>query len=107
MFTMGNYRYLYAFEALNNIFLCHYWVFTVKYLETGLKYTFFDSDLFLWARYLLYWVLVLFVAYFGGLYFYLAFSYPVFKPDATSEAQCIKRYQPYQVQQFKWEFGTV
>lgn len=93
--TGGNFKYFNAFEGLNCICLFHFWVFTIKYLETGIKYTFLQSNLYLWVRYFLYFLILPYLVYIVGLYFWLTFSYPVFKPNATSQMQCIHEYQPY------------
>ena len=92
-YTLKNFQIAYVFAASNTLSLIHFWVFSVKYFETGLKYSFVTSDVYLWARNSLYFIYLPANAYFVGGWLYKACTYPVFSPPAgISDNECILRH---------------
>jgi hypothetical protein len=66
-------------------------VFSVKYLETGLRYNFLKGDIHIWVRNFIFAFYLPYVATICGSQWYLAIIFPVNDlPSDTSLAKCFK-----------------
>lgn len=62
-------------------------VFSVSYLETGLKMVFLHSDANRWARYFLYFMYLPCLAYLLG-HSFAQMTFPVFRPGDVTNEEC-------------------
>ena len=69
-FTGGGYKVFCFIEAFWFMSQAHFWIFGVQYLQTGLKFAFVNSEAYKWVTAFLYLVLLLYVSYWTGSYFY-------------------------------------
>lgn len=84
-------------------FLCHYWIFTVKYLETGLLYTFPTSSIHKEVRHTLILCYLPYLAFSTGLNIYLYCTLPVFRPpDNLNPQECEAAFADYTTRLINW-----
>ena len=83
-YTYGNIRAYGFFLAIAVLCRAYKLIFSVSYLETGLKMVFLQSDAYIWARQFFYFSYLPLLAYSLGVYF-TYMDTPVFRPgDVTN-----------------------
>lgn len=84
MKTYGNWKAAYFFLILWPNFASYLLIFSVSYLETGLKMVFLQSDAYKWGRNFVYFMNLQFLAYFVGFYLAKTALLPVFRAAANA-----------------------
>ena len=72
-------------------------VFSVSYLETGLKMAFLKSNAYIWARYFCYFIYLPYLAYLLG-HSFTEMTWPVFRPGDVSDEECKALHIAYEVE---------